>query len=107
VRERLKGIAMDEVSLRRIRGTKDLVEDAVDAAALAIADVQRRITQVPYALLAALPPLAGPVRAIERTHLRIADSVYFSIRLGNRLAGTMADLALDRLVAQAKRKGRS
>ena len=98
---------MEKLSLRQIRGAKDLVEDAVDAAAVAIGDVQRRITQTPYALLAALPPLARPVRAIERVHLRIADSVYFSIRLGNRLAGTVAGLALDHLEAQAKRKGRS
>ena len=98
---------MNEVSVRQLRGAKDLVEDAVDAAALAIGDVQRKMTQAPYALLAAGAPIARPVRAIERVHLRITDSVYFSLRLANRLAGTMAGLALDQLEARAKRKGRS
>lgn len=98
---------MNEVSVRQLRGAKDLVEDAVDVAALAIGDVQRKMTQAPYALLAAVAPIARPVRAIERVHLRITDSVYFSLRLGNRLAGTLAGLALDQLEARAKRKGRS
>ena len=95
---------MEKLSLRQIRGAKDLVEDAVDAAAVAIGDVQRRMTQAPYALLAGVAPIARPVRAIEQAHLRIADSVYFSIRLGNRLAGNVAGLVLDRLEAQARRK---
>lgn len=98
---------MEHVSLRQIRGAKDLVEESIDAAALAIGDVQRKMTQTPYALLAAVKPIAGPVRAIERAHLKIADSVYFSIRLGNRLVGNMAGLVLDQLEAQAKSKGRS
>jgi hypothetical protein len=107
VRERLKGIFMEPKTLRQIRGAKDLVEETIDAAALAINEVQRTMTRMPYALLARIEPIAAPVQAIEQVHLKIADSVYFSIRVGNRLVGNVAGFMLDQLDAHAQRKGRS
>ena len=107
VRERLKGIFMEPKTLRQIRGAKDLVEETIDAAALAINEVQRTMTRMPYALLARIEPIAAPVQAIEQVHLKIADSVYFSIRVGNRLVGNVAGFMLDQLDAHAQRKWRS
>jgi len=107
VRERLKGVFMEPRTLRQIRGAKELVEETVDAAALAINEAQRTITRMPYAVLARIGPIATPVRAIEQAHLKIADSVYFSIRVGNRLVGNMAGFVLDQLDAHAQRKGHS
>ena len=98
---------MEPRTLRQIRGAKDLVEETVDAATLAINGVQRTMTRMPYALLARIGPIAVPVKAIEQAHLKIADSVYFSIRVGNRLVGNMAGFVLDQLDAHAQRKGRS
>ncbi len=62
------------------------------------------MTRMPYALLARIGPIAAPVQAIERAHLKIADSVYFSIRVGNRLVGNMAGFVLDQLDAHAQSK---
>jgi hypothetical protein len=107
VRERLKGVFMERRTLRQIRGAKELVEETVDAAALAINEVQRTMTRMPYALLARIGPIAVPVQAIEQAHLKIADSVYFSIRVGNRLVGNVAGFVLDQLDAHAQRKGHS
>ncbi|MGB7503391.1 MAG: hypothetical protein WBM25_13435 [Azonexus sp.] len=98
---------MEPKTLRQIRGAKDLVEETIDAAALAINEVQRTMTRMPYALLARIEPIAAPVQAIEQVHLKIADSVYFSIRVGNRLVGNVAGFMLDQLDAHAQRKGRS
>ena len=98
---------MEPRTMRQIRGAKDLVEETVDAATLAINEVQRTMTRMPYALLARIGPIAVPVKAIEQAHLKIADSVYFSIRVGNRLVGNMAGFVLDQLDAHAQRKGRS
>jgi len=98
---------MEPKTLRQIRGAKDLVEETIDAAALAINEVQRTMTRMPYALLARIEPIAAPVQAIEHVHLKIADSVYFSIRVGNRLVGNVAGFMLDQLDAHAQRKGRS
>lgn len=98
---------MEPRTLRQIRGAKDLVEETVDAATLAINEVQRTLTRMPYALLARARPIATPVRAIEQTHLKIADSIFFSIRVGNRLVGNIAGFLLDQLDAHAQRKERS
>lgn len=98
---------MERQTLRQIRGAKELVEETVDSAALAINEVQRKMTRMPYGLLARIGPIAAPVQAIEQVHLKIADSVYFSIRVGNRLVGNMAGFVLDQLDAHAQRKGDS
>ena len=98
---------MEPRTLRQIRGAKELVEETVDAAALAVNEVQRTMTRLPYAMLARIGLIAAPVQAIEQAHLKIADSVYFSIRVGNRLVGNMAGFVLDQLEAHAQRKGRS
>ena len=95
---------MELETVRQIRGAKELVEEAVDAATLRICEVQRVMTRKPYAVLALVPPIAVPVRVIEEAHLHIVDGVYFAIRLGNRLAGLMAGYALDRLEAHARGK---
>ena len=47
VRERLKGVFMEPRTLRQIRGAKELVEETVDAATLAINEVQRTMTRMP------------------------------------------------------------
>lgn len=95
---------MNPETLRQMRGAKDLLEDAVEALAVSVADAQRKMTRQPYALLARIEPIAAPVRAIEEAHLRITDGVYFSIRLGNRLVGIVAGFALDRIEDVARRK---
>lgn len=95
---------MNPETLRQIRGAKDLLEDAVEALAVSVGDAHRKITRQPYALLARIEPIAAPVRAIEEVHLKITDSVYFSIRLGNRLVGVVAGFALDRIDDVARRK---
>jgi hypothetical protein len=95
---------MELETVRQIRGAKELVEEAVDAAASRIGEVQRVMTRKPYAVLAMVTPITVPLHAIEEAHLHIVDSVYFTIRLGNRLAGLMAGYALDRLEARARSK---
>ena len=107
VRERLKGIFMEAKTLRQIRGAKELAEETIDTAALAINEVQRTMTRLPYGLLARIKPIAAPVQAVEQIHLKIADSVYFSIRVGNRLLGNMAGFVLDQLDASEQRKSSS
>jgi hypothetical protein len=95
---------MEPETVRQIRGAKELVEEAIDAATLRIGEAQRVMTRKPYAVLALVPPIAVPVRAIEDAHLHMVDGVYFAIRLGNRMAGLMAGYALDRLEEHARGK---
>jgi hypothetical protein len=95
---------MEPDTLRQLRGAKDLLEDAIEAAAVSIGDAQKKMTRFPYRMLAGIEPIAVPVRAIEEAHLRITDSVYFSIRLGNRLVGLAAGFALDRFEGSSREK---
>ncbi len=98
---------MEARTLRQIRGAKELLEDTVEAAAVAINEAQRKITRKPYALLARFDPIAAPVRRIEAAHLKITDGVYLAIRIGNRLTGLMAGMVLDQAEARAKGKSPS
>ena len=47
---------MELETVRQIRGAKELVEEAVDAATLRICEVQRVMTRKPYAVHALIPP---------------------------------------------------
>ncbi len=93
---------MELDTLRQIRGAQELLEDAIEAAAVSIGDAQKKMTRYPYGLLAGIEPIAAPVRAIEEVHLRITDGVYYSIRLGNRLVGLAAGFALDRFEGRSQ-----
>ena len=104
VRERLKGNFMEPDTLRQLRGVKDLLEDAIEAAAVHIGAAQKQMPRRPYRLLARIEPIAVPVRTIEEVHLHITDGIYFSIRLGNRLVGIVAGLALDRFADAVRHK---
>lgn len=95
---------MQPETLRHLRGAKDLLEEAIEAAAVSIGGAQMQMTRQPYRLLAQIQPIAAPVRAIEEAHLRITDGVYYSIRLGNRLFGMVAGYALDRIEGVARRQ---
>lgn len=105
VRERLKGIFMEAKTLRQIRGAKELAEETIDAAALAINEVQRAMTRLPYGLLARIRPLAVPVQVIEQAHLKIADSV--TSRFGSEivLSATWPGSCLIASMRMRKRKG--
>lgn len=91
---------MPQLPLREIEGAKDLFQDAVEAGVTAFAGVQMAMTQQTYDLLALVPPIAAPVRAIERVHLGLARGVYTTILAANRLAGTLADEVIERLAEQ-------
>ena len=95
---------MNPETLRQIRGAKDLLEDAVEALAVTVGEAQRKMTRHPYKLLARIEPIAAPVRVIEEAHLKITDGVYFSIRLGNRLVGIVANFTLDRFEERARKR---
>ncbi len=88
---------MSQLPLREIEGAKDLVQDAVEAGVTAVADVHIVMTQRTYDLLALVPPLAAPVRAIERVHLGLTRGVYATLLAANRLAGALADEVIERL----------
>jgi len=94
---------MTELRVQQIRGAKDLIQDAVAAGITATEQVHRDIGRKPYALLAKINVIAGPVQAVERIQQTITGGVYRVIRIGNRLAGAIATQLIDRLDANDDR----
>lgn len=94
---------MDQHNLRQLRGLKDLVQETVDDAVGAIADVHREMARRPYALMSHLPLIGRPAREIERVQHDIIDGIYGSIRAVNAVVGKAASYTLDRLEEEAVR----
>lgn len=93
---------MDQQSVRELRGVKDLTQETVDAAVVAIADAHRETARRCYAVLRRIPVIAGPVGGIEQVQQVITAGVYGSIRVVNAALGSVASHALDRLEAGAE-----
>ena len=74
-----------------------MIGDTVDATVVVIAAAHRDIARQPYALLALVPAVAIPARAIGQLQLAITDQVCHSIRVVNWFARAAAAQALDQL----------
>ncbi|MCW5883315.1 MAG: hypothetical protein KIS91_20435 [Anaerolineae bacterium] len=91
---------MDSETLSQLRGAKDLIQEGVDAGAVAVADVQRELAHRVYAILTRLPVIGLPARGIESIQQAITDGVYGSLRGVNHGLGSVADYALDQWTAR-------
>jgi hypothetical protein len=83
--------------LKRWRGLRALIGDAVEHGSSAIERVHLQTARRPFAVLEQLPGIAEPAQAIHRVHDAAVASVYASIRGVNRLVGAMADVALEQI----------
>jgi hypothetical protein len=75
--------AMTNNAMRQIRGLNDLVYEAVDAGVAEVAKAYHAIARTPFAILKQVGCIALPVWFIERTHDRVADTTFQSIRAIN------------------------
>ena len=87
--------------MKKWRGLKALVQDAVDAGATAVEQVHKRTAAVPFALLEQVPALAAPARRAHQVHDLAISGSYGMVRLVNRVTGKVLDVALDVLEARA------
>lgn len=71
---------------QQLHGINELVRDTVEATANAVAEADRDITRVPYAVLKRLPITAGATGTVEHIHQAISAGVYEGILAINRLA---------------------
>lgn len=81
--------------MKKWRGLKALVQDAVDKGATAIEQVHKRTAAKPFELLRKVPPLALPVQSLHVLHDLTVSGSYGMVRQVNRLAGTIVDVVLD------------
>jgi hypothetical protein len=89
--------------VKRWRGLKDLVEDAVDHGSRAVEEVHGQAGRWVFDLLEQVPPLATPARLARSLQQVAIARTYGTIRLANRVVGGIVTIALD-VAASAPRK---
>jgi hypothetical protein len=80
--------------VKRWRGLKDLVRDAVEQGASAVERVHLATAQRPFSLLAQIPALEEPVRGIQQIHDTLVSTTYATVRTVTRAVGDVAEIAL-------------
>jgi hypothetical protein len=92
--------------MKRWRGLRDLVVDAVHHGASAVERVHRRTARAAVDAVALVPGLAVPARAVGAVQDAALAATYATIRQVNGVAGAAAGLALD-LAERAERTKRT
>lgn len=83
--------------LRKLRGLKDLVRDAVEHGASAIEKVHLATARRPFQVLEQIPGIAEPARGVHEIHDAIVATSYGAVRAVTRAVSGAADLAFDAL----------
>lgn len=91
--------------MRRWRGLKSLVVDAVDHGSRAVERIQRETASVPFDLLEKIPVLAEPAKGVRLVHDTALSATHGMIRLVNRGVGAALDVVFDVVEAQSERAG--
>jgi hypothetical protein len=81
--------------MKRWRGLKSLVQDAVEHGSTAIQTLQLETARRPFAILEHLPPLAAPAKLVHALHDVAVTGVHETVRAVTRGVGAGVDAALD------------
>lgn len=81
--------------MRRWRGLKSLVVDAVEHGSRAVEKLQLETARLPFTILEQIPPLTVPVKGIHAIHDTSVKATHGIIRLVSRVAGDTIDVVLD------------
>lgn len=82
-------------SIRRLRGLRAVVEDAVEHGASAVERIHLATADVPFNVLQRVPVLEAPVREIRTVHDEAVRSSYRIARMINRAVARSLDAVLD------------
>jgi hypothetical protein len=83
--------------MERLRGLKQLVQDAVDQGSRAVERLQKEAAKRPFDLLEQIPSIQVPVKGIREIHDTTVTGVHGVIRLVNRVAGDTVEVILSRI----------
>lgn len=81
--------------MKRLRGLKSLVVEAVDQGSRAIEKVQIETAKVPFNLAERIPGLKVPASGVRVIYNTGVSNVHGMIRLVNKVAGDTVDAVLD------------
>lgn len=80
---------------KRLRGLKQLLQDAVEHGSLAVERVQLERAKLPFGLLERVPAIAAPARGVHILHDAAVSTTHGMIRLVNRVVGDTLDAVID------------
>ncbi|MBK8257260.1 MAG: hypothetical protein IPK82_31875 [Polyangiaceae bacterium] len=81
--------------MKRLRGMKSLVTDAVDKGSQAVERVQIETAKIPFDLLEKVPGIKVPASGVRRIYNMSVSNVHSMIRLVNHVAGETFDAMVD------------
>lgn len=87
------------VRMKRWRGLKALVQDAVEHGSKAIERVQKETADRPFAILEQIPEISAPAKVVHLLHDASVSGVHGMIRIVNKLVGATADVAFDAIAS--------
>lgn len=80
---------------KRLRGLKQLLQDAVEHGSIAVERVQLERAKLPFAVLERVPVIATPARGVHLLHDAAVSTTHGMIRLVNRVVGDTLDAVID------------
>jgi hypothetical protein len=83
--------------MKRWRGLKDLVEDAVVHGSAAIQTVHQAVARKPLLIIERVPSLAPPARTVRVVQDLFIEGTYGAVRLVTRAVGSAAGAIIDAL----------
>lgn len=87
--------------MKRLRGLKDLLVEAVEGGATALERLQKDAAATPFRVLEAVPALGPAARVVHAVHDASVSLAYGAVRGVTRAVGAGADVALDAAEARA------
>ena len=87
--------------LKRLRGLRALVEEAVEHGSKAVQEVHIATVARTFVVLEAITPIAKPAKVVHVVHDAYVGGIYGIIRAVNRVVATTAEVAIDLADADA------
>lgn len=81
--------------MKRLRGFKALVQEAVEQGSRAIERVQLETAKMPFDVLESIPGLKVPASGVRLIYATSVSGAHGMIRLVNKVAGDTLDVVLD------------
>lgn len=82
-------------TMKRLRGLRALVGDAVEHGSKAVEEVHKATAARTFFVLEAIPPIAKPAKVVHIVHDASLTGIYGMIRVVNRVVGKSLDVAID------------
>ncbi len=90
-------------TMKRLRGLRALVGDAVEHGSKAVEDVHKATAARTFVVLEAIPPIATPAKVVHVVHDASLTGIYGIIRVVNKVVGKTLDIAIDVAEKQEER----